>query len=78
MLLEIPRIRPAFFTREEFLVMDELRGFRHVFRNLYNRTLDKARLESLQEKIPAAVGVFKDSVKRYSDFLERLGESIED
>jgi hypothetical protein len=78
MLLDIPRIRPAFFTRGEFLVMDELRGFRHVFRNLYGRPLDKARLELLQEKIPSAIEMFKKSAARYSEFLERMGESIED
>lgn len=78
MLLDIPRIRPAFFTREEFLVMDELRGFRHVFRNLYSRPLDKARLESLQEKIPSAIEMFEKSAARYSEFLERMGQSIED
>jgi hypothetical protein len=77
MLLEIPRIRPAFFTREEFLVMDELRGFRHVFRNLYNRSLDRARLEPLQEKVPVAIRMFKDAVTRYSEYLEKLGDSIE-
>lgn len=78
MLLDIPRIRPAFFTREEFLVMDELRGFRRVFRNLYSRPLDKARLESLQEKIPSAIEMFEKSAARYSEFLERMGQSIED
>jgi len=78
MPLAIPGIRPAFFTREEYLVMDELRGFRHVFRNLYSRPLDMARLDALQEKVPLAVKMFEDSVARYSKILERLGESIED
>jgi hypothetical protein len=78
MLLDIPGIRPAFFTREEFLVMDELRGFRHVFRNLYSRPLDRVRLESLQEKMPMAIRMFKESVVRYSVFLGRMRESIED
>jgi hypothetical protein len=77
MILEIPRIRPAFLSREEFLVLDELRGFRHVFRNLYGRPLDAARIETLQKKIPAVISMFNDSVTRYSEFLERLGESIE-
>lgn len=78
MLLEIPRTRPAFFTREEFLVMDELRGFRHVFRNLYSRPLDEVRLAALQKKVPSAVEMFKRAVARYTDFLERLRESIEE
>ena len=44
MLLEIPDLRPAFLSRQEFLLLDELRGFRHVFRNLYSRPVDPERL----------------------------------
>jgi hypothetical protein len=78
MLLEIPRMRPAFFSRDEFLVMDELRSFQHVFRNLYGRPIDAERILALQGKVPSAVRTFEDSVRRYSDFLERLGDSLEE
>ena len=78
MLLDIPGTRPAFFTRNEFLVLDDLRGFRHVFRNLYGRPLDRERLMSLQKKTAAAIPLFKDSVRRYALFLERLGNGIEE
>ena len=78
MLLELPRTRPAFFLRDEFLVLDELRAFRHVFRNLYGRPLDEERILSLQAKVAVAVDMFQASVLRYTEFLKRLAESIED
>jgi hypothetical protein len=78
MLLDIPGTRPAFFARDEFLVLDDLRAFRHVFRNLYGRPLDRERLVSLQKKAKAAIPMFKDSVKRYAEFLKGLGDGIEE
>lgn len=78
MLLDIPGTRPAFFTRSEFLVLDDLRAFRHVFRNLYGRPLDRERLMSLQKKTRAAMPMFRDAVRRYVDFLERLGDEVEE
>lgn len=78
MLLDIPGTRPAFFTRNEFLILDDLRAFRHVFRNLYGRPLDRERLQSLQKKTKAAIPMFRDAVRRYAEFLKRLGDSIEE
>jgi len=78
MLLDIPGTRQAFFTRDEFLVLDDLRAFRHVFRNLYGRPLDRERLLSLQKKTKAAIPMFQSSVMRYTEFLKRLGEGIEE
>lgn len=72
MLLTIPQIRPAFFTQETYDVLDELRGFRHVFRNAYSRSLDPERLLLLQKKVPTAIRLFKKSVSEYTEFLNRL------
>jgi hypothetical protein len=77
MLLDIPRTRPAFLSREAYSLIDELRGFRHVFRNLYDRSLDAERLLLLQKKVPAAVELFKESVSRYISVLEGLYGEIE-
>jgi hypothetical protein len=78
MLLDIPKTRPAFLSPDGFALIDELRSFRHVFRNLYGRELDSDRLAALQAKVPASVEAFKASVDRYVDFLDRLGDSIEE
>jgi len=78
MLLELPNTRPAFLTQEAYIVLDELRSFRHVFRNLYGRPIDIERLMLLQRKIPRAASLFKEAVALYEVFLGRLQGSIED
>lgn len=76
MRLEIPDLRPAFLSKEEFLLLDELRAFRHVFRNLYNRPLDPQRLELVQAKVGTTHTTFIAAVDRYLDFLEALKGSL--
>lgn len=77
MLIDIEHVRPAFLTRQGHALLDDLRGFRHVFRNLYNRELDIERLLLVQKKVPAAIAAFLDSVENYQDFLEELKRGIE-
>jgi hypothetical protein len=78
MLLIVPRVRPALLTQEAFIAIDELRGFRHVFRNSYNRPLDPERLLLLQKRVPTAIRLFKEAVSDYMRFLEDLRGKIED
>ncbi|MFA6508547.1 MAG: hypothetical protein WCT14_20785, partial [Treponemataceae bacterium] len=72
MLVSIPRLRPAFLSRDAYLLIDELRGFRHVFRNLYNRDLDADRVSAIQKKVPQAIVAFESAVTVYISFLEEL------
>ncbi len=76
MLLDIPNVRPAFFTRPDYELIDELRAFRHLFRNLYNRELDPERLMIIQNRVPRAVSAFGASVDRYFDFLAALKREL--
>jgi hypothetical protein len=78
MVLDIPGTRPAFFTRDQSFLIDDLRAFRHVFRNLYGRPLDAGKILALQEKVAPAIEVFRASVLRYTEFLRRLAESVEE
>ncbi|MCD1653140.1 hypothetical protein K7J14_00245 [Treponema zuelzerae] len=77
MILDIQGVRPRFFSHEENLVWDEIRAFRHVFRNLYNRPFDSERLMLLQKNVPGAVGSYTRGVKRYLDFLDVLASELE-
>ncbi|HBG35462.1 MAG TPA: hypothetical protein DDW88_00145 [Treponema sp.] len=78
MKLEIPGLRKAFFSYEEYLLFDELRAFRHVFRNLYNRALHIERLNSLQSKMPKASDIFFAAIEKYIAFLNELSVKIQD
>ena len=51
MLLTIEGVRPALLTEKSFQHLDELRGFRHVFRHAYSYGLDDERVIYLLKKV---------------------------
>jgi len=51
MRLEIEGIRPALLREEMFQHIDELRGFRHVFRHAYSYGLDDKRVQLLLGRV---------------------------
>ena len=42
---EIPGIRPVFLSRESYLLLNSLRGFRHFFRHAYGVPIDYEQLQ---------------------------------
>ncbi len=50
MLLEIEGIRPNLLGEDFFKVLDELKGFRHLFRHAYSYELEADRLIRLAQK----------------------------
>ena len=51
MLLTIEGVRPAVLSETSFRHMDELRGFRHVFRHAYSYGLDDERVIYLLTRV---------------------------
>ena len=47
MFLEIPKIRPAVLPSDLRAFLNDLRGFRHVFRHAYEFELDSEKLKLL-------------------------------
>ena len=41
----VPGVRPAPLTKETFLLLDALRGFRHFFRRAYAATVDPVQIQ---------------------------------
>lgn len=67
MFLEIPIVRPAVLPLELRPLLNDLRGFRHLFRHSYDFDIDPARLTALvqhwvqgQGKVLAAMSRFRD------------------
>ncbi len=59
MLLNIEGVRPALLSEKAFAHLDEIRGFRHVFRHAYSYGLDDARVTYLLKKVTGAkAGLF--------------------
>lgn len=51
MRVEIPGIRPALLSQSSYKSIDNLRGFRHVFRHAYSFGLDGERVTFLLTKV---------------------------
>jgi uncharacterized protein YutE (UPF0331/DUF86 family) len=74
MILEIPGIRPKLLTKESYNLLDEIRGFRHIFRHAYDYELSSKRLRELREEILQGWEKVDEDLKRFEQFLK---ENIE-
>lgn len=60
------------FDQETAEQLDELRSFRHVFRNMYRKNLDPEKLLLLQKRLPRAVGSWRSGVEGFVTLLKEL------
>ncbi len=67
MRLDLSPVRPAVIDGSTYEALDELRGFRHVFRSVYRLRLDPRRLSIVLE---AAWEMREPLAKKIDDFLE--------
>lgn len=68
---------PGFFSgKDRYAVLDDLRSFLHVFRNLYHRDFDSERRMAVQRKAYLAVDHFRQAVERYELFLRSLQREL--
>jgi uncharacterized protein YutE (UPF0331/DUF86 family) len=75
MQIAIAGVRPSVWDAELARLIDELRRFRHVFRNMYANDLDPARVAAVQTRVPSTLTRFQEAHER---FLERLAEMAAD
>jgi len=72
MALAIPGVRVAVISKETKGKLDELRGFRHVFRNMYGFNLDPEKLRALLTKLPAISSAAKKDLAKFFQQMDRL------
>ncbi len=72
MRLNIEGVRPAFLDEETYYLLNDLRAFRHLFRNLYARPIDEDKILLIQKNIPKSIEGFKKAVRNYLLFLADL------
>lgn len=70
MTIEVPGVRPAVISRERLPALDELRGFRHVYRHAYMYELDPERIRSMKAKVLAGWVWVEDDINRFGKFLK--------
>lgn len=56
-------------------ITDELRGFRHVFRSVYENRIDPDRISLIQKKIPRMQKLFSAAHRSYCDTISSLTAS---
>ena len=77
MTLDIPGIRPALLSGDMTEGVDELRRFRHVFRNLYKSRLQPERVAFVQHYAESVVNTFGECHRRFVGWLDQLIDAEE-
>jgi uncharacterized protein YutE (UPF0331/DUF86 family) len=75
MHLEIPGIRPRILTTTSYQLLNELRGFRHIFRHAYDYELDEGRLRQLKAKMMKGWTAVEKDLANFGDFLQEALDS---
>lgn len=73
MTLAIPESRPPLLTKETAARLDEYRGFRHVFRNVYGFNLSPERIIALVNRFPYTADCLE---KEVCSFIRTMSEII--
>jgi hypothetical protein len=72
MTLEIKEIRPPVLSRRTYECLDELRKFRHLFRNAYLFQFDPRRLDIVIEEARTLRPLYRVDLRRFLAFLDTL------
>jgi len=76
MTLEIPGVRPQVLSPASHALLNELRGFRHVFRHAYDYELSPDKLEALKDRILAEWDSVARDLQIFQAFLRKQIEKI--
>ena len=77
MHLEIPGIRPQVLNTASYQLLNELRGFRHIFRHAYDYELDEVRLHQLKARVMRGWTAVDADLANFGGFLQEVLESEE-
>ena len=72
MTLDVPGLRPPVVTLQTAGALDPLRGFRHVFRNIYGFSLSADKTLGLVRALPAIAAGLKADLQGFRNEMRRL------
>ena len=72
MTLNLMPIRPAVIDKNAFDKLDELRRFRHLFRNAYQTEFDPERLQLVLNKTLALRDLYPTQINQFLSFIQTL------
>ena len=73
MKLEVEGYRPALIDDELYRLLEDFRGFRHVFRNAYSFQLDWERERLVARRFTRASRLLQDQVRTFLRGLDQIG-----
>jgi len=76
MTLDVPELRPSVIGHELYESLDELRRFRHLFRNAYTLSFDPDRLAIALKHAHRVETLHRHDMERFLQFLDALAENI--
>jgi hypothetical protein len=71
MLAEKSGIRPAVISQASWKTLNELRGFRHIVRNVYTHKFDPDKVGKMVEDVPALFERLQAELGSFINFLEQ-------
>ena len=74
MKLDVENYRPAVIDEELYLLLEDFRDFRHVFRHSYSFELDWERERLVARKLPGAASMLRDQVEEFFLLLAAMDE----
>jgi hypothetical protein len=69
---EIPKIRPAVVSHQNFIFLDKVRAFRHFIRHAYDCELDEDELLLIQDKLKQDYVHLKNDLQSFRSFVQKL------
>lgn len=75
MTLDVKPIRPPVISEEAYLCLNELRGFRHLFRNAYVLQFDPDRLNIVLRAANQLRSIYEIELNAFLSFLEQLAQT---
>jgi len=75
MTLDVPEIRPAVIGHELYDSLDELRRFRHLFRNAYVLSFDPDHLAIALKRAYRVETLYRRDIEKFLQFLDALAEN---
>lgn len=74
MKLHIDDIRPAVISQSFYMMLDDFRAFRYVFRHVYSFELDWQKEKIVADKFDFTVQQFKREINKFIQFLKELDD----
>lgn len=72
MTLEISGVRPLLISPETAKKLDQLRAFRHLFRNVYGFNLSPEKIKELLSQLPKLSLLFKHDISLFMEKMRKL------